>query len=703
MKAIVALFVYREIGEKIMQHDSGKNRSASPFGAGSLTRLWRAFVAVLATCAMMLVAVPAASANQGDDSADTAKPISTGQTVSGKILYGKDAGSDGDFDWYKFSVPSAGTISLTFSNQQGSSQKWEATLYDSNLKAFTSYTFGANAINHPDTAKIGVPAGTYWVSIDSSHWDFDSSYAGGLEYHFRVNYTKTSNWETEWNNEAEHADPISTGQTVSGTILYSRDIGGDGDFDWYKFSVPSAGAINLTFSNQQASHGQWTATLYDPNLQEFASYTFGANAVNHPDTAKIGVSAGTYWVRVDSNSYDWYDSYAGGLEYHFRVNYTKTSDWETEWNNDFDTADPISVNKPINGVLMNGDDVDWYKFSTSSADTFRIQFANQQKAEGEWYVSVKDKDLNEVYGEKFSAAGTSHSGKTVTLPRGVHYVTVDGKDDVTGLRYTLTANWGKPRFTVRFDSNGGSGVASQTVVQGAKAKRPANPTHSGKVFAGWYTAKSGGAKVDFNRAVNGNVTYYAHWNDPPFSRFWDVTRDTPHGEDINWLVGQKITTGYKDGSFRGGRSVVRQDMAAFLYRLAGSPSFNENKARNPFVDVNRNTPHYKEILWLASTGISTGWNTPHGKEFRGMRPVVRQDMAAFLKRFADYRKAKPKLGNAVNFRDVNGSTPHAADIAWLARTGVTTGWKDGTFRGMNAVVRQDMAAFLHRMKANVVK
>ena len=58
------------------------------------------------------------------------------------------------------------------------------------------------------------------------------------------------------------------------------------------------------------------------------------------------------------------------------------------------------------------------------------------------------------------------------------------------------------------------------------------------------------------------------------------------------------------------------------------------------------------------------------------------------------------------FRDVSDSTPHYEDILWLASTGVTRGWDmgDGTFeyRGMNDVVRQDMAAFLHRLD-NYVK
>ncbi|WP_152357734.1 leucine-rich repeat domain-containing protein [Bifidobacterium ramosum] len=194
--------------------------------------------------------------------------------------------------------------------------------------------------------------------------------------------------------------------------------------------------------------------------------------------------------------------------------------------------------------------------------------------------------------------------------------------------------------------------------------------------------------------------------------FADVNAKTPHADDITWLASSGISTGWKeaDGSatFRGMSSVKRQDMAAFLYRLAGSPAFDETKVKNPFRDVTSKTPHYKEIMWLYSTGISTGWRMAGGSyEFRGMNSVVRQDMAAFLHRLADYEKAKPSLGQGVSFRDVTSSTPHSADITWLAKTGVTTGWaeKDGstTFRGMSTVKRQDMAAFLHRMKLNVLK
>lgn len=183
--------------------------------------------------------------------------------------------------------------------------------------------------------------------------------------------------------------------------------------------------------------------------------------------------------------------------------------------------------------------------------------------------------------------------------------------------------------------------------------------------------------------------------------FPDVSATTPHAEDITWLAENGISAGFPDGTFRGGDAVTRQDMAAFLRRLArlmGDESAAEDKAYTcSFKDVTDTTPHADDIAWLAETGISTGYpdNT-----FRGMAAVCRQDMAAFLRRLAAREGvggAKGWDGEPGGFPDVGATADHAADIAWLAATSVSTGYPDGTFRGMAAVARQDMAAFLHRL------
>ena len=78
---------------------------------------------------------------------------------------------------------------------------------------------------------------------------------------------------------------------------------------------------------------------------------------------------------------------------------------------------------------------------------------------------------------------------------------------------TLYAQWKVRSYSVNFDSNGGSAVASQSVKYGSKASRPTDPTRAGHTFQGWYTAKSGGTKVSPSTTMGAaNTTLYAHWS-----------------------------------------------------------------------------------------------------------------------------------------------------------------------------------------------
>ena len=193
--------------------------------------------------------------------------------------------------------------------------------------------------------------------------------------------------------------------------------------------------------------------------------------------------------------------------------------------------------------------------------------------------------------------------------------------------------------------------------------------------------------------------------------------NTPHCEDILWLAHAGISTGWKEQdnsfTFRGMDTVKRQDMAAFLRRLAKQYNIANAENYKPsahdwkrFKDVNAKTPHAEDILWLASTGISTGWKEADGSwTFRGMDTVKRQDMAAFLKRLADKAGKSGGVTPKTDFTDVDGSTPHVAEVQWLGGSSISTGYRnaDGTwrFQGMTSVYRQDMAAFLHRLDSKI--
>ena len=116
---------------------------------------------------------------------------------------------------------------------------------------------------------------------------------------------------------------------------------------------------------------------------------------------------------------------------------------------------------------------------------------------------------------------------------------------------------------------------------------------------------------------------------PSESRFKDVPTDHPFYKEISWLAEQNITTGWSDGTFRPSEPVNRDAMAAFFYRMAGSPAYTAPN-ESPFNDVPTNRQFYKEISWLAEQNITNGWDDG---TFRPKTPIERGAMAAFLYRY----------------------------------------------------------------------
>jgi hypothetical protein len=113
---------------------------------------------------------------------------------------------------------------------------------------------------------------------------------------------------------------------------------------------------------------------------------------------------------------------------------------------------------------------------------------------------------------------------------------------------------------------------------------------------------------------------------PPFP---DVPADHQFLAAIHWMVGAGVAEGFDDGTFRPLEPVTRSAMAAFLYRLAGSPP---GPFPNPgFTDVAPNNLFYREIAWMAQQGITQGYGDG---SFGADLIVTRAAMAAFLQRYA---------------------------------------------------------------------
>ena len=91
---------------------------------------------------------------------------------------------------------------------------------------------------------------------------------------------------------------------------------------------------------------------------------------------------------------------------------------------------------------------------------------------------------------------------------------------------TIWARW-TPRFDVTFNINGGVGGPSNltSVTSITAAQAMPNPTREAHVFAGWYTAQTGGTRVNFPHVLTANVTLWARW-----AALSNVTFDLNGGE-----------------------------------------------------------------------------------------------------------------------------------------------------------------------------
>ena len=70
---------------------------------------------------------------------------------------------------------------------------------------------------------------------------------------------------------------------------------------------------------------------------------------------------------------------------------------------------------------------------------------------------------------------------------------------------------GEKKYTVTFETNGGSAIPSVKVVEGQPVGEPSQPAKDGMFFAGWYRDADLITLYDFSAPVTADITLYAKW------------------------------------------------------------------------------------------------------------------------------------------------------------------------------------------------
>ena len=86
-----------------------------------------------------------------------------------------------------------------------------------------------------------------------------------------------------------------------------------------------------------------------------------------------------------------------------------------------------------------------------------------------------------------------------------------GGNTGTGTGGSSGSNTNLNSYTIKFNTNGGTSVASQIVGYGKIATMPSNPSKENYQFSGWYTDKELSSKFSFSTPITTNVTLFAKW------------------------------------------------------------------------------------------------------------------------------------------------------------------------------------------------
>ena len=232
------------------------------------------------------------------------------------------------------------------------------------------------------------------------------------------------------------------------------------------------------------------------------------------------------------------------------------------------------------------------------------------------------------------------------------------------------------RYTLHYESNGGTAYKDERCSSGTKVTLDKTPTRESYTFTGWYADKALTQKTT-SVTMNSDKTVYAGWEATGVP-------DKLNGDDHFAYV-----IGYPDGKVHPEGNISRAETATIFFRLLKADIRDGNlTADNDFSDVSDGQWHNKAVSTMAKLGIVKG---RRADRFDPDASITRAEFAAICARF----NTKP-VENSGSFSDISG---HWAEneIERAAAFGWISGYPDGTFRPDARITRAEAMTMINRV------
>ncbi len=162
--------------------------------------------------------------------------------------------------------------------------------------------------------------------------------------------------------------------------------------------------------------------------------------------------------------------------------------------------------------------------------------------------------------------------------------------------------------------------------------------------------------------------------------------------DVRYMYENEIMTGTSENLFSPESPLTRGQIVTILYRLEGKPEVTATKSQ--FTDVPSDQYYFKAIVWATENGIAKGYSDTI---FRPGKNVNREEMAAFMSRYATYKKYEKKTGDISKYADASSVSDYAVeDMAWANATGLINGRTETTLVPKGNTKRSEAAAIITR-------